>query len=197
MANEAYPDVRDDILPVIPFVYGFEQRIIKTEFENGKESRRLVWQEPRRYVSLNYRAQTQEDLDEIYAFYREKQGPFKRFSFFFPNSETYVKEYCGTPSSDTTQINLPSRGALFGSYTLYEDDVAITSYSFHATSAPDGGDYVEANNTFYAGYKYHWSFQGNLKIQARFDENPIEIQDVKGRLMDFRVNLVGLQAEVV
>jgi hypothetical protein len=203
MANDIfYPDVVTDIKGVIPFQWGYEQKIIKNQFANGSESRRLMWQTPRRAVSIQYSYLQLYDTQRLYDFYASKSGPYQSFAFFFPQTQEYTKEFCGTSDGEEHSINLPSKidaSIQPVSYELYQGENVFPSASYLVSlgTGPNSEDVLTLVNptaTFLIGKKYYWSFVGRLKLKARFDENPVEIEEVKDQYSTFTVNLTGLQA---
>lgn len=193
----AYPDVLTQAQPVIPFGWAPEQIILKSQFANGEESRRLVWSSNRKRVVMQYRALPLSEMQLIYDFFRNMNGPFQRFSFFFPQELEYTREFCGTVgSSSTTVINLPSKGAY--NDTLYLNGSPTTGYTLSTGTGPDGEDRaIKSSGSWVPGDTFHFSFIGRLKIVARFDENPIEIEEVKDQYATFKVNLVDLGAKTI
>lgn len=200
VSASVYPDVVSTIPGVIPFQWQYEQRVLVSEFADGSESRRLSWQSNKKSVAISYRYISRTQARDLYEFYRKMEGPLTSFSFFFPNSLTYYKEFCGTYTG-TTSINLPSlsdEGAsvkdLYAGNTLLVQDV---DYKFYRAGSYDGGDRVELLFTPVAGSKFFWSFTGRLKVKARFEEGPIQINEIKDRFSSLSVELVGLESEFV
>jgi len=200
----SYPDVVNHVKGVIPFQWACEQKIIKTEFGDGTESRRLIWQSARRNVSIQYKFLSLYDTHIIYDFYRKRNGPYELFSFFFPQTKTYTKEYCGTSDGTEIGINLPSLiddEIIPMNYYLYAGDSLISPslYTLVNNGGPDGEDYLYLNGGFHfnAGVKYYWTFTGRLKTKVRFDDSPIEIDEVKDQYASFTINLIGLKAELI
>jgi len=193
----AYPDVLTDIKGTIPFNWESNQRILKTEFENGQESRRLVWQDPRRNLSVQYAALSFDGSRRLYNFYKDMNGPFSSFVFFFPQTVTYAKEFCGVSDGEEAGINLPSKGAQ--SYTLYAGASEVSSglYTYFVSGGPDGEDrLVFSGYTPTVGARFYWSFTGRLKTIMRFSETAVNYSEIKNIAVAIKVNLIGLQAKL-
>ena len=192
-----YPDVVDDIKGVIPFQWAFAQQVLISNFANGTESRRASWQAPKKNVIIRYNHITRDEAQRIYDFYQQQGGPLREFSFFFPNPQSYVREYCGV-YTDTLSINLPSKLTNEGSYrALYNGVSPIYNYWFNHEGAPDSGDRLVLSETPSVGDKFYWSFVGRLKLKMRFSENPIHVSEIKDRFASLSVELIGLEPEFV
>lgn len=192
-----YPDVLTNVKGTIPFNWESNQKILKTEFENGQESRRLVWQEPRRNVSIQYAALSFNGASTLYKFYKDMNGPFSSFIFFFPQTTGYVREFCGVSDGSEAGINLPSKDAQ--AYTLFEGSTKINAsfYSFYASGGPFGEDrLVFTGYSPQAGDRFYWSFTGRLKIIMRFSETAVSYSEIKNIAVAIKVNLIGLQASL-
>lgn len=193
----AYPDVLTDIKGTIPFNWEVNQKILKTEFENGQESRRLIWQNPRRNTSVQYAALSFDDSRRLYDFYSDVDGPFASFIFVFPQTTAYAREFCGVSDGTEAGINLPSKGAQ--AYTLYSGTTPITSgnYNFFVSGGPDGEDRLVFSGYIPAlGERFYWSFTGRLKNIMRFSEAAVSFSEVKRTAVAIKVNLIGLQAKL-
>lgn len=193
----AYPDVLTDIKGTIPFNWESNQKILKTEFENGQESRRLIWQDPRRNASVQYAAMSLDESRRLFNFYKDVNGPFSSFIFFFPQVLAYAKEFCGVADGTEAGINLPSKGAQV--YTLYAGSTIVLpgNYNFFSSGGPDGEDrLVFAGYTPSVGERFYWSFTGRLKLIMRFSETSINFSEIKGVAVAVKVNLIGLQAKL-
>lgn len=107
-----YPDVLPGVGSVnisTPFDWSTNQLVLKTQFANGTESRRLVWGAPRRKFTLNYNNTSKEGFDTIYTFYKARNGPFESFDFEVPHaspSETVKVRFNeeGIQISDTKSL---------------------------------------------------------------------------------------------
>lgn len=197
-STSVYPDVVSDIKGVIPFQWGYQQRVAISTFTTGVESRRLVQNAPRKSVRIRYKYVTREEAQRLYNFYQQQQGAFRPFAFFFPNPQGYEKEYCGTYTGMTKNINLPSKVTNSSSYQqLYVGNTPVSNYTFNMGASPDTGDMAVLGGTPVIGDKYYLSFEGRLKIKARFSDNPIEIDELKNKYSSFTIELVGLEAEFV
>lgn len=192
----AYPDIISEIPGVIPFEWGAAQIILSTEFATGRESRRLIWQAPRRSVSVNYTALNITDASALWNFYNERKGPFRAFSFYFPRIRLYTDELVGTSDGLNNTINLPSMGAI--SYTFKQGSTIVspTNYTFHTSTGIGVSDYLVLDTVAGNGTKYYWSFTGRLKIKARFDEGMVGFSDIKDIAESTTMSLIGLQHEI-
>ena len=188
-----YPDVITGVPSTLPLEYSTEQAVLATEFENGRETRRLLWGSHRRSVKLKYSVVEYSYANELRRFYESVQGSFQSFSFFFPNIEYYVKELVGVASGGETSLKLPSKGAQ--GYTLYRGNNPLspgTDYTFVSSGGPDGEDLANLNFTAVAGDRYSFTFTGRLKIKARFSNSPFIASDVKTMFSVITVNITGL-----
>lgn len=193
-----YPDVITGVPATLPLVYSQNQAILKTEFENGVESRRLLWPAVRRNVTINYDVVTFENANVLRRFYESMDGPFQRFAFYFPQIEIYVNELAGTASGGETIIKLPARyGAQ--SYSLYRNYVLLEetiSYTIAPGPGADGEMIAGLNFTSNPGDIYTFNFTGYLKINARFDQAPLMFSDIKSLVSSVRVDLIGLEEKL-
>lgn len=195
MANVAYPDVLTQVKGHIPFKWDYNSLVMKTSFANGTESRRAVWQAPRKSVNIKYTHRTIDEAQVIYDFYQGREGSLREFVFFFPQVQSYVKEFCGTHKGDTgNQVTLPSKGAQAATSTLYVNGAA-RSFSFLSQTGI-GEDRASVSGVLSAGDKIEFSFSGRLKIWARFSDDPVQVNEVKDVYSSFTVNLYGLQARL-
>lgn len=194
-----YPDIiSSGIRATLPLEHATSQAVLVTEFENGVEQRRLLWDSVRRNVTINYSILYFEYANELRRFYEARKGSFESFSFFFPQIEVYVKELVGVIASSTIVIKLPSKDAQF--YSLYENNrvspLAPSEWTFNASAGPDGEDMATLGFVPTIGDIYHFSFTGRLKIKARFDTAPQTFQDTKEYWSTTVVNLVGLEPDL-
>lgn len=81
-----YPNVDTEVQGMIPFEYGEQQKVLISNYEDGKEQRRVVWSRPRKMIKINYKARSIADLNTIRNFYQSMKGPLESFTFFFPTS---------------------------------------------------------------------------------------------------------------
>ncbi|MCK5018370.1 MAG: hypothetical protein KAS32_15030 [Candidatus Peribacteraceae bacterium] len=194
----AYPDIiTSGITATLPLQHATAQAILKTEFENGKESRRLIWDSVRRSVKINYSTMYFEYANELRRFYENMRGPYHSFTFFFPQIEQYVNELVGTLTSSATTINLPSKNAQ--SYELRVNGSPLVEgigedWIFTAEGGPDGEDLATFDELLtFSGDVFFFDFTGQLKIKARFSEKPIVFSDVKKYWSSTTVELIGLE----
>lgn len=190
-----YPDVIEDIRATLPIEISSSRAILSTEFENGTESRRLLWNSVRRNIKINYSILEFAYANELRRFYERMNGSFHRFSFYLPQIEVYVDEFVGVLSSVTTVLNLPSKKAQGAPYVLYRDGAALTpgEWTFSAETGPDGEDQATLLYTPSIGESYHFDFTGRLRINARFSEQPLTFRDIKKYWSSTTVNLIGLE----
>ena len=149
---------------------------------------------------ITYNYITRDEAQRIYDFYQEHEGALREFSFFFPNAQSYVKEYCGTYRGEgpPVSINLPSLLTTSTSYRkLYNGSSEVTNYTFYHKGGPDGGDRAVLGSTPSVGDKFYFSFAGRLKIRARFSESSVQVGEIKDRFSSFSVELIGLDARFV
>jgi hypothetical protein len=198
MSLKIYPDITSDSPAAVPLQWSQSQLILSSEFETGREQRRLVWDSPRRSVSLDYKYTSLENADKIYNFYSSVNGPLESFLFFFPTGNAYVDEKVGTANGGERTIYLPSMGAT--DYTLRLGSIPLTpgvNYNLVPNPGPGlGSDYANMIMSVEEGDKFFWSFKGNLKIKARFDEGSIDSSVISSYWYSFSTNIIQLQHEV-
>jgi hypothetical protein len=195
---ETYPDVLTGIPAILPLKYATQRAVLKTEYENGVEQRRLLWASHRRDVSLNYSVLPFALANELRRFYEARGGSFQMFNFFFPQIEVYTLELVGVVGSLAIGgFDLPSLGAT--SYTLYKNGSALTEgadWTFTAGTPPDIPDSVTLTTVGLPGETFHFDFTGRLRILARFGDNPFNITEIKDYLASFQVSLKGLEPQL-
>jgi hypothetical protein len=196
-----YPDVITEIPATLPLQHSSSQSVTMTEFDNGVEQRRLNWDSVRRNVKLRYDLLYFDKANELRRFYEARKGPFESFNFFFPQDEIFVNELIGVVTvTGLTSIMLPSLGAT--SYTLTINTAPLTEsidWFFHAGTPPDIEDKAEfaPGLAVEPGDVFTFDFTGRLKIKARFGTSPLVFSDIKKYWSATRVDLVGLEPEVV
>lgn len=192
----AYPDIISEIPGMIPFDWTANQVILSTEFASGRESRRLVWQSPRRTVKLYYSGLDVSKASALWNFYRDRSGPLQAFSFYFPRQRVYSNEFVGVSDGSNKTIRLPSKDA--NSYTFKQGSstVSPSQYTFHQSTGTGVSDYLVLNTAAAGGVKYYWSFTGRLKIKARFSEQGVPFSDIKDISGGATIDIVGLQHEI-
>jgi hypothetical protein len=198
-----YPDIITEIRATLPLTVATSQAVLKTEYANGIESRRLVWDSVRRSLKLYYSVMTWPIANDLRRFYESVQGSFHSFFFFFPHIEVFVKELVGTLLTVNEDpipniLNLPSKGAQ--TYSLYTNGSIIplvenTHYTLTASGGGDGQDIATLLYEPLVGDIFHFSFTGRLNIRARFSDSPIMFNDVKNVLSSTEVELVGLEPQ--
>lgn len=195
-----YPDIISDIPGTIPFDYGVNHAILKTEFASGQEHRRLIWQAPRRNVVVHYTAMSYSQANRLWSFYRSMNGPYQSFAFFFPRIRIYWEELVGVSVGYETVINLPCvETQTVEFYELRRGNVILEEgccYTLSFGTGPAGEDQAIILEPAENGANYFWSFTGRLKIKARFDERQQHFSDLKDIMTTADVNLVGLQHEI-
>lgn len=198
VVGSVYPDVVDTIPGVIPFLWQYNQRVLISSFADGTESRRLVWKSPRKDVMISYRYLIREEAQQLYDFYQKQEGPLKSFSFFFPNPQSYEKEYCGVYTGQTLNINLPSQVSDGGAYRkLYNGGTEVTNYTFYPRGGPDGGDRATLLFTPSIGDNFYFTFVGRLRLNVRFSDAAIQVSEIKDRFSSFAIELIGLEASFI
>lgn len=178
-----------------PLPHSSYYNVMTTEFENGVEQRRLLHENPKRNVKVNYTPITFTDSIILKQFYQDMRGSFSPFVFYFPQYETQVKEFCGVADSGDNRIKLPSYDA--ASYTLYRNNVGLTytiEYTVQLRSGPDLEDIASLNFSSNDGDVYHWSFTGYLKMGARFANSPFQVTETQRLLTSLSVELESLEA---
>jgi len=196
-----YPDIITDIPGTIPFTYDANQIILKTQFASGRESRRLMWQGPRRDVTIKYNGMSYTEAQSFWEFYRSMEGPYQSFVFYFPRERTYWDEAFGSSNGEEDLINLPCKDIQLGqSFELRRGNVVLvynSDYTINVGAGAQGCDQADLDVPGEAGQNYFFSFTGRLKIKARFSDEGQGFSELKDLLSQITVNLVGLQGELV
>lgn len=134
---ETFPDMfghdaHFQIPASVDFRYSQNWKIISTEYENGQEQRRQVWNGSRKNVVVRYRFYTGENakgekrnLGDMLArwedFYARVRGPLDPFNFYFPSTTLPVN------ATDVSQGSASS-GVVSGQRTF-----GFSSADFHKT----------------------------------------------------------------
>jgi len=155
----------------------------------------------RRNISLHYRYLHTNTAYLFKDFYRAMQGPLTAFAFYFPNSRYYEKEYVGLGTGFYNLLILPRKyegyipeHSLKGQ--LFENGVPVSDLIWDLASTGPAGELYALWNTGLPtlGAVYNYTFNGRLKVNARFEAEPIIYSEVKNSYLNFDVKLVGLQA---
>lgn len=189
-----YPDVLLEIPATLPLEFSTARAVLATEFDNGLESRRLLWNSHRRNVNISYNIMEFVHANELRRFYEDRKGSFEAFVFYFPQIEYYVKEFTGiVTSSGHNVFPLPSKQAQ--SYTLYKNNTALngTEWTFSPGGGPQEDDMATLNFEPAIGEVYTYTFTGRLKITAKFSDSPLVFSDVKRYWSSTSVDLIGLE----
>jgi len=167
-------------------------KVLESEFDNDQESRKLKSLYPRRDLQVAYDKLTLAQARTLWQFHLARHGNFEAFSYFFPDSDTYVGEYVGTGDGSTTTFNLPSM--LASSYSVYIDSIAQTAgsnYTFTSQGGADGADLLTLAAAPSAGQRITFSFTGYLKVRSRFAESYLDFEVFYNRLVTMGINLKG------
>ncbi len=195
---EVYPDVITGISATLPLETATSVAVLKTEYDNGIEQRRLLWDSHRRDIKINYSIMHFDKANELRRFYEARRGSFEKFLFFFPQDEVYVKELVGVVLTSISSFELPSLGA--SSYTLLQNDLPLTEpadWTFTAGTPPNIPDSASIVVAPSLGDIFHFSFNGRLKILARFGNSPMVFREVKKYFATTSVSLTGLEPQLV
>jgi len=101
--------------PDYVFDESIQNRTLVSEFENGTEQRRNVWNAPRRKWRLVFRNRSTSDFETVRDFYIAQKGAYDSFTWTNPNDNV---EYTVRFVEDTLQF---SRSA----YGIYSFDFEI------------------------------------------------------------------------
>lgn len=199
--ERVYPDIVYDIPGTIPFTYKANQLMLSSQFASGRESRRLLWQGPRRNVTIKYNGMSLEHAQWFWEFYRSMDGPFKAFVFYFPRIRTYYDEVFGSSDGTEDLINLPCKNLVGGNpFELRRGNVVLTygsDYTINYGAGAQGCDQADLATPGEVGQNYFFSFTGTLKIKTRFNEKEQGFSEIKDLISQVTVNLVGLQGDLV
>ena len=195
-----YPDVITGVPSTLPISHSSSRAVLKTEFNSGIESRRLLSGSLRRQVSITYATLLYSDANVLRRFYEERSGSFESFSFYYPqDSAAYVLEMVGVmPTTVTTTLRLPSSNAV--NPILHRNSTLLDltyDWNFSAASGWDGEDIATLTFTPSAGDVYQLDFDGGrLRIKARFSDSNLVFSDVKKYWSSTNVDLIGLEPEL-
>ncbi len=193
-----YPDVITGIPAVIPFDHTSFRMVLKTEFENGIEQRRLLGASTRRMVKIGYPFLTFENANILRRFYEARRGSFEQFLFFYPQKEDYENEFVGVITSGTTVFDLPSLEAQ--TYTLYHNGAPLTEsvdWTFSIGTPPNIPDYATLLVATALGDVFTYDFtDGRLKINARFGDSQLDFSEIKKHYALTKVILKGLEHRI-
>jgi hypothetical protein len=132
----------------------------------------------------------------LYQFFIARGGMFEDFVIFDENDEySYVKEYVCTGDGSTTEWDLPSLNAT--SFTLYEDDVALTEGSgddwvFYQAGGTDGEDMADFATAPSDGTRVTFSFTGQLKVRAIFGVDTMSFDEFYTLYHEIGIPIKGL-----
>lgn len=195
---EVYPDIITGISATLPLETATSVSVLKTEYENGIEQRRLLWDSHRRDVKINYSIMHFDKANELRRFYEARKGSFEKFYFFFPQDEIYVDELVGVVLTAISSFDLPSLGA--SSYTLEQNGSPLTEttqWTFTPGTPPDVPDSAALVSAPSVGDIFKFSFTGRLRILARFGNSPMVFREVKKYFGTTSVSLTGLEPQLI
>lgn len=197
-----YPDILSVIPSLTPLSWSSSNVVLRTTFANGNEQRRLVWQYPRRGLVLQYNYITPYQFNILRTFYRNMEGPEQQFVFFFPHPGTYAGELCGGGDGTEEILNLPSKNLDSGVLVELRRGGTVLKlnkdFTLLRSTGPNGEDQALFNRLpDKPGYKYFLSFTGRLKIQVRFQSEPIMFNDIKAFATESTIKLIGLQPSII
>lgn len=182
-----YPDVITEVRSRIPLQMVLETRTLTSRFETeAQEKRRQKWTVPRRRVSLIYEFMTPIEIRTLWQFWLDRKGAFEAFTFFFPNTDNYIRQFVGVAEGGETHLRLPSRKAdlttVPATFSLWRNGALLTNlteYLVQPEGGPDGEDYAALYITVEAGDRFEWTFIGELAMQMRFESNDQELELIK------------------
>jgi len=159
-----------------PFTEKIQFQTIKGSAGNTSRylrKRRMLF--PKRQVTLSFDTKVIADIETLFAFFIARAGGFETFTYFFPRTSIYVKEYVGVGDGVTTVFDTPSKTA--SSVTVYVDNVAKTGggtdYTL-ATGGSDGGDKITFVVAPDDGAKILMSFTGYYRLRAYFAQDSMD-----------------------
>ena len=132
-------------------------RTLVTPFESGKEQRRAKWAKPIRTFDLIYNGRTHTRMQELWTFYKDRQGAYDTFYFENTNDSPISlsgDEAIGTGDGVTASFSLSRFPVKSGDCDIEVDGVSkteVTDYAVNYTtgvatfvSAPSSGDSIVA-----------------------------------------------------
>ena len=143
----------------IPFVEQVDWNTLVTNYEDGKEQRRQKWSQPKRTFSISLKGRSDTDIDEIWAFYKAREGSYDTFYFVNPNENPVSGEDVGTGDGTTTSFTLdnfplpsgePTAVTVGGSAQVEGVNYTVTRATgvLAFTSVPGPGDAISATYNF-------------------------------------------------
>ena len=196
-----YPDLSTSAYSY-PLGVSINYKTLITSFDTSQgahEQRKRKWLYPKRDVTLRYEYISESAARELYQFFIERSGSYDVFSFFFPESDQYVKEYVGTGDGSTKTFDLPTKNTTYR--TVYvnsvEQDEAADSTStgdFYIieNNGTDGCDQIKFFVAPNDGHRIEISFTGILKIRCRFNEDVMSYNMFINKLKSMGIQLKGL-----
>lgn len=148
---------------------------------------------PRRQLKLVYPLITKVHARSLWAFYILRGGSYEAFTYFYPRSELYVKEYVGLGDGSTVSFDTPS---LDGTDVVVYVDNSLESganYTFTQEAGTDGGDDLTFNSAPSNGEVITLSFSGYLRMRARFAEDNLDFDSFYRVLATTGLTLQGLK----
>lgn len=134
-------------------------RTLVTPFESGKEQRRAKWSAPIRSFDLIYNGRTHTRMQELWTFYKDRQGAYDTFYFENPNDSPISlsgDETIGVGDGTDVSFNFDRFPVKSGDCTITVGGIAqteATDYNVtYATgaitfvSAPASGDTITATD---------------------------------------------------
>jgi hypothetical protein len=178
-----YPDVITYVRSRAPLSLTLDSRTLITKFEGeGQEKRRQKWTVKRRRVELEYVFMTQDETRVLLQFWEDRKGAFEAFTFFYPNVDTYAKEFVGTASVGAAVLRLPARSLTVGEpFILYRNGIVedLGDYAVVDHIGPDGEAVATLINPAVEGDRFDFSFTGELGMRMRFETNSMELEIMK------------------
>ena len=140
-------------------------RTLVTPFESGKEQRRAKWSTPRRSFSLTYNGRRYDRMQELWTFYKNRQGAYDTFYFENPNDSPISlsgDETLGTGNGSNKNFTLDR-------YPVHSGDCILVSatsgdltegvdYTVNYTTGAITFSSAPANNDVIKATSYHFYY---------------------------------------
>lgn len=166
--------------------------------DQGKEKRRRKWLYTKRMLTIPYNYITFDEANTLWQFYIDRNGSYDAFSFYTKDRDNYTKEYVGTGDNSTLIYSLPCKEANEDTVQVYFNQTYVdpAGYTFYSSLGPSGGvdgsDKIIFNTAPPDGIRVTVSFNGVLRVMARFKEDNLSFQKFYKQLTSVGVVLQGL-----
>ena len=192
-----------------PVAIGMRFKTLVSNFDElGEEKRKQKWAYPKRDITMQYKAISKSEAEDLWRFYQLQGGMYNAFVWFESTGagatvyNSYAGEYVGTGDSTTLVFALPAVDSSAVN-TFYVAGVAVaatSNYTFDAGGGPDNEDKLTLVSSAAGGIvgpptsteRMTYDFTGRLKVRCRFADDIVSYENFYDRLVDMGIKLKGL-----